>query len=436
MIHDPEEPGLPGGQPGLPSRRYGPVGLDDGFGSGPEAPTSSPAISGPEETADGGEADWEPAEVAPSAEAASRNAEPRENLAEWTSSCVLMGPMKAGKTTLLQALDQACSCPPDGDDRFRLEFLGGKGTDELAEIGIKTIMDDNYAPMSTETNKKYEASITAIRKKSFWRPERQFVSHLKIIDGPGGALFPHQRNKEYFDQYLAPWEKELIPEARVAETLVLCVDATDPQPDLLTRYMRNILAKLGQPYQRRLEEPFGYRVLKVLRLADEVPPPGLERRIAARRFLLLLTKVDQLVSREPDWPESDKDYEPPMANRLAARLSPVQMACELLDESNLLRILNALRPDADFAVGLTSAWGFHPFTGRPFMEEDNPVGMSTQDRSQRLLNWRPFGVRETLLFITAGVASGPVERVKSSSLGIRLHAPIFDVPAQFFDFES
>jgi len=348
-----------------------------------------------------------------------------------------MGPSNAGKTTLLQALDQACSCPPDHDDHYRLELIGGKGTDVLAEIGVRTVMEEDHNILNTSQNAMYEASVTATQEKNFWRPERQYVAHLKILDGPGGALFPTKLDEERFAQYLAPWEEELIQHALVSKTLVLCIDATDPKPDLLTRYMRNILAKLGQPYQRRLEEPLGYRMLRKLRLTEKAEKPGRERRIQASRFLLLFTKIDELVSRPPDWAEEpDEDYEPPVPAFLAARLSPVQMACELLDESNLLRILNALQPGAEFAVGLTSAWGFHPLTGRPFMEKDNPVGLSTQDRSQRLLNWRPFGVREALLFITAGVASGPVERVKASSLGTRLQAPVFDVPAQFFDFES
>jgi len=414
----------------LPPREYRPSGLDDPGGSTAGSTTSGPGEAGL------GSAGQESAHAAPSTDSVSPDAERGDDLAAWTTRCVLMGPSNAGKTTLLQALDQACSCPPDGDDRFRLEFIGGEGTSVLAEIGVRTVMEEDHNILNTSQNKEYEASITATREKSFWRPERQYVAHLRILDGPGGALFPTKLDEERFAQYLAPWEEGLIRDALVSETLVLCVDATDAKPDLVTRYMRNILAKLGQPYRRELEEPLGYRVLKKLHLAREAERPGLERRIVARRFLLLFTKVDQLVSREPDWPEKpDEGYEPPKPAHLAARLSPVQMACELLDESNLLRIRNALRPDADFAVGLTSAWGFHPLTGMPFMEADNAVGLSTQPRSQRLLNWRPFGVREALLFITAGQTSGAVERVKASSLGSRLNAPIFDVPAQFF-YES
>jgi hypothetical protein len=425
----------PSGLPPVPGPGFRPGEFDEDYGFG-EPSSPEPAHPEPAKTHESklpGDSAFAAAPVSLEPSGIRRE----EGPGELISRCVLMGPSNAGKTTLLQAFDQACSCPPDGDRRYRLEFIGGEGTDKLAELGVRTIMEEDYRIDGTDKTTLYEASITATRDKTFWSPERQYISHLKILDGPGGALFPSEVDEQRFKTHFANWEAELIRDALVSDTLVLCVDATDARADLVTRYMRNILARLGQPYQRPLEKPLGYRLLKKLRLAGEAPPPGVERRINARRFLLLLTKIDQLVGREADWPEEPgEDFQPPLPARLASGLSPVRMACELLDETNLLRIRNALRPDAEFAVGLTSAWGFHPLTGRPFMEGDNPVGLSNQDRSQRLLNWRPFGVREALLFITTGETVGAVERLKAGSLGTRLQAPMFDVPPQFFDIES
>jgi hypothetical protein len=345
-----------------------------------------------------------------------------------------MGPSQAGKTVLLVALDQACSSP--ADDRFTLELVGGDGTDDLAAWGIRTIMEGDQRVRPTDRLGEYTAWVTATEEKTFWRPARQHVAQLVFRDGPGGALFP-ARHDEGVPQ-LAIWESELLRNAREAETLVLCVDATDPRPDLVSRYMRKIIAELADDYPPEQDLPLGYRMLRKLRLGTEAPPLRDERRIKAKRFLLLLTKVDQLLARPLDWDEDeDSKVEPPRPADLAAHLSPVETACELLDESNLLRILNALKPTSQLAVGLTSAWGFNPYSGRPFMEDDEPVGPSAQDRAQRLLNWRPFGVREALLFITAGVTQGPVERVKRSVVQRRQKRPELDVevPSPYFEPE-
>ncbi|HEX4955394.1 MAG TPA: hypothetical protein VF017_18540 [Thermoanaerobaculia bacterium] len=408
----------------------------DGRPGIPDHQPARPRPGSPEDTAQesGEEVTTERDEQVDSEAETARTSGP---LAPKTTRCVLMGPSQAGKTTLIHSFDQACSSPFDPDDPFRLEFIGGQGTRDLAEISSRTVLEEDYEIAPTDRTARYGASITATEAKTFWRPARQHVAHLAFHDGPGGALFPAEQDEERFQQYLAVWERQLIDDGRLASTLVLCVDATDPKPDLVSRYMRNILANLGRRYQPDLVEPLGYRMLKALRLARALPAPKQETRIPTRRFLLLFTKVDQLVDAAVDWPEdAPRDFEPPTPAQLASRLGPVQLACELLDESNLLRIANALEPDAELAVGLTSAWGFNPFTGRPFMEADNPVGLSSQSRSRRFLNWRPFGVREALLFMVTGIARQPVQRVDPRTLQSRLRNRVFDVPHHFFQAET
>lgn len=420
----------PGGIPGLPPRGFGPgAGDGGGFDDGPGAGRAEPSRgSGGEERVEAESPASGPATVS-----ASESGQPDGN-------CVLIGPSLAGKTTVLQALDQACSCPSDPNDRFRLEYIGGEMTkdhEELTQLGPRTVTEVGHKIMNTERNKHYEAWITATEERTFWRPERQHIAHLKILDGPGGALFPTEITEKDFSKHMAGFESELIKVGQFAGTLVFCVDAKDPRLALLTRFMSRILANLGRPYQRRPEAPLGYRLLRKLRLAREVPPPAMGRRIEASRVLLLLTKIDQLVSDKPHWSQKAvPGYSPPTPALVAAGLSPLDVACELLGEATLLRILNTLKPEAQFAVGLTSAWGFNPFNGKPFVKDDNPISISTKDPSRNLLNWRPFGIREALLFITTGEARRPMERVKASSLGSRLGAPRFEVPRQFFDAEN
>ena len=293
-------------RPTTPGRNFRPGSLDDDDLEGDTLPPPTAPGPGPVAREEGGSA------PTPSETASAVPARPADSVVEDSplgqnaSRCVLMGPSKAGKTSLLLAFDQACSCPVDGADPFRLEFIGGqKGTAKLAKLGILTIMKEKAGVEPTMTTEEvYEASVTATREKTLWQPARQSVAHLSFRDGPGGALFPvEEKDGYYFKEFLAPWEKNLLKDARQAETLVLCVDATNPQPDIVTRYMREILAELGQTYHRRRDEPMGYRLLRKMHLAHEVPRLLPERRIRATRFLLLLTKIDQLVGFEPEWSE-------------------------------------------------------------------------------------------------------------------------------------
>lgn len=373
--------------------------------------------------------------------------EDEDDALEETSPCVVIGPSNAGKTALLASLDQACSAPTAEDDGFQVALVGGRrGTDRLAAAGIRTIMERDYRLLGDVDLTQYSASVMVTEEKTFWRPARQHVSHLDFRDGPGGVLFRSEKiTEEVFEKFFADKGRLLLQEAKEAETLVLCVDSTDPRPDVVSQYMRNILARVAElytpvpdlppGYRLQLKLRQGYRRLRKLPPVPEAPPLRRERRLNTKRFLLLLTKVDQLLSRQLDWEEGECEIEPPRPADLVGHLSPVETACELLDESNLMRILNALKPEARFAVGLTSAWGFDPSTGRPFMERDEPVALSAQDRSRRVLNWRPYGVREALLFITAGVAVGPVEQVKRAALLRRTKRPELeiDVPPTFFD---
>ena len=424
------------GLPPLPTIR---PGDDDGFGTGPDA-GSAPSAPGDVPGAASAAPPPSGSGTAIQTAAPQREDEGENEVLDGTSGCVVMGPSGSGKTTLLLALDQACSSPAEEDDRFRLELVGGPGagTSELAAWGIGTIMEAGKRVRPTDLPGEYSASVTATQEETFWRPARQFVSHLVFNDGPGGLLFPgRETTPDEFAKFFAERKgAEFLRAVETAETLVLCVDASEPRAELVSQYMRSVLAEAAKPYTPQPSRPLGHRFLRRLRLAAKPKPLRTERRIRARRFLLLLTKIDQLLARQLDWEDEDADgIEPPRPADLASHLSPVQTACELLDESNLLRILNALQPEAEFAVGLTSAWGFDPYTGSPFMERDEPVALSSEERTQRLLNWRPYGIREALLFITAGEVRQPVELVRRSDLGNRLKRLDLDVdvPPRFFD---
>ena len=343
--------------------------------------------------------------------------------------CSLVGPMGAGKTHLLDACEQACVDPAAIQAPPYLEYLGGAQTGVQSERASRGIADSKFRLAPTDRVNEYEAFVTATWPATFWHAERRKSLHLRFLDGPGGALFPADVDRGR--DPLLVWERRLIAESEVADALVLCVDATDPQLDRLTQFLPGILAGISVSQPVSPPPPrLGHRLRRLLHRAADSPPVTL-RRIRARRFLLALTKVDRLASGPLDatWPAHRASRPAPLT--IAGNLSPLDLACELVDASNLLRILGALAPGAELAVALTSALGFNS-SGFPFMENHRPTRLSAQPINRRSADWRPFGVREALLFVLAGVTGGPVETVTRRKLA-RPRRHYIDLPSWYFD---
>jgi len=86
----------------------------------------------------------------------------------------------------------------------------------------------------------------------------------------------------------------------------------------------------------------------------------------------------------------------------------------MLGTELLKQIWSSLKSDARFAVGVTSALGFHSTNGMPLANDD---GFAPEDEDNKALRtWRPFGVRDALFFIVTGHAMGSVKLVKPEDI--------------------
>jgi hypothetical protein len=416
--------GAPGGRPEPPGAEYRP----DSRGAADQRQDAGEGDSSPRPTAAaGGRHEGEAESSAAATEPSSPSPQPPAPARQGPGlACSLIGATKAGKTSLLDACEQACADPAAFGDPVQLEYLGGADTKQQAERSARAVAGGYRLPATGEVH-VYDAFLTATWRATFWRPEKRVGLHLNFVDGPGGGLFPLDSYQSNPVRQL--WERQLIDGAQKADAIILCVDSCDPQLDRLSQYLRTILTAVALPdYIKPSSLPLGHRLRAALgRAAD--PPPVMSRRLRAKRFLLLLTKIDRVVSGPPDGKERWNGSGPtPLA--IAQSLSPLDVACELVHASNLLRILAVLRPDAELAVGLTSAWGFAP-SGYPFMEESSPVRLSNQPSDRRTSDWRPFGVREIFQFLLDGRAAGPVERITRERLASSgCHA--LDVPSWYF----
>lgn len=351
-----------------------------------------------------------------SASAAAALATEDENLGD-DRPCLILGPMQSGKTALLLALSRACYLP--GEDNLHLEFVPEAATALLMKDAVNIITKVKEGPLATASEQRFMGVdfpfwiyASTQRTLSDWRPVRASI-RMVVSDGPGGALFTAENLP--LTVGIEAWQRHLIPAGRRARTLVLCVDATKPSADVLQAYFPELVAKMCSVEVIRETEPWRYRMLQKLRLQD-APAVWTRRKMClnADRFLLLLTKVDQLCASLPE-PE-----------RFASLIDPVVQARELLGVSFLNMIQSALKPGASFAAGVTSAWGFDPDTKEPFAgSKGKPGKLSAETGEEILRRWTPFGIRDAIFFIATGRDGGTVKRIcREDLLSLRGNPPI------------
>jgi hypothetical protein len=295
-------------------------------------------------------------------------AEPIVRLAvEPRNDCVLLGPRGTGKTAVLSAFASAGA---------------GMGREDPQPLALGSLADLVSQAERYREGRGEWLSTAGISTYSLQLRLGSSSVLMKTQDSPGGLLFPFSAER---------WEA-LAPEQRIAfqaPTLVLCVDAVDPKPDLWRDALPPILARLirvtGQ-FSSRLSSPRPPRTIGFPRLL--VP----EQALPCERILVALTRIDQLVvGAEEAFAAARASglYRlrgSPSRAELALHIDPVRLLEERVQ--GLVGLLRpALAPGARLAVGLTSAWGLDASPARP---------------------WCPFGARECLLFLTRGECREPV----------------------------
>jgi len=294
-------------------------------------------------------------------------------IAEPRNDCLLLGPSGAGKTALLSSLGQACAV--DGSAELALlpheDLAALVGDAEAYRFG-----DKEWQPTLETTT--YALQMRAGSEKLF----------LKMQDGPGGLLFPFSP---------ARWDAlpDMERQAYEAACLVLCVDVTNPQPNLWRSSLPPLLARLATSSSSllpRLSAPPPARGADFPRLLT----PG--RQLPYERILVALTRTDLFLHEALQvFHEGYRSTQrmvppPPSAIELAFQIDIVRLLEDRVGK--ILGLLHAAAPLADLAVGLTSAWGLSGLKG----------------------DWVPFGVREALLFLATGECREPVVRFDPRAL--------------------
>lgn len=300
----------------------------------------------------------------------------RSPVVEPTGGGMVIGPPAAGKTTLIAAMWQACSFRAEGEP-YELFWRPSTDTERATRLAdlLRRAVDDVLRTNdsrkrleATDVDETYAFGVDGLRPLRGWKTRRVFSLDLSFHDGPGGAML----GLEDTWTQMGPIRERMIRETSAASSLILCFDVN-------RRHVRLLADRLPQLLPLLIDRQDG--------------------RLRARRVLVLLNQVDTLCQRHA------AGRDDVTALYLAERLDPVAHALEVMGVGALRAIRGAMRPDAELAVGLCSTWGFTA-SGRPlFDHHGTPLWGSELDRGSEddfLQQWRPFGVRDALVYLASG----------------------------------
>ncbi|MDQ3801747.1 MAG: hypothetical protein M3384_20170, partial [Acidobacteriota bacterium] len=345
----------------------------------------------------------------------------------------MIGPPKSGKTTLLAAIERACEMY--SEDGISLEFYPQPELAKKIELAISSVLnkESKYDATQKIDNYGFRICVTEENPEGLFSLPLEVDIEGKLIDSGGGILFPVAQMEEKMKGKSSDEEdstmriireqseeqkNEVFNNLREASSIILCVDASNPNIPLLYKHMTSLLSNSRDEraiYNRpiRLKEKINYWIRR-----KTVPKYSPRRRPAlkAKRFLLLLTHIDQLCESAPN-PE-----------RMARLINPVVQAREMLGVGLLEKISKSLHPEkAKFAVGVCSPWGFNGEEkgGKPFADENGQVLAAFHERGEELLlKWKPFGVRDAIYFIATGKCRGSVAEVTEQHLKPQAKLPV------------
>lgn len=317
---------------------------------------------------------------------------------------MLLGPPSAGKTTLIAAMARSCRIPVRSNIDLRWRAAGdAQSIQELSELldkSVAQILDkdlrDDEKNKATNRHVRYDFNIEGrLNLDDSFNSPQLFNMKLSFHDGPGGAMFTTDR---------AVWDdqeetrKSMLRDSKNAYTLIFCFDGSIRSGRLMHSSLFRILPLLQRQQRRR-------------------------NYIEAMRVLILLNKVDQvcdkfyrqMLERNPEL-RKNRHFTP---HSIAGDMDPMAMAVECLGYEAIKMIRDAMRPDAELAVGLTSTWGFK-YDGRPLVDHKGQPTFNTQlDRGSEnefIAQWRPFGIRESLVYLATGETDSMIQVVTQKDL--------------------
>ena len=338
----------------------------------------------------------------------------------------------SGKTVLLDAWPHSsarrCALAWDGrSPQIRLEVHetredGAERTLNGTRRAARTIYAPGvFTPATQELENRTFDAVVTVPRKGMWSEQRHAV-HLLIHDPPGEAILHEEVEEGGHGAPLADWEGPTLSEGKKARLFVMVVDAMHPGKELLMSELEQLLAGLAT--LQELPPPEESLLATVWRKLQglPLPRPAKTSRLGCDRILVVLTKVDALVSGPLTFSE-DPGLAGATPLQIASRLDPLALLVERAGPDLVSRIFDLKRPETKVAVVATSAFGFSPFTGAPLMQPGgrDPLLLSNEDRSQSVTRWTPFGLQEAMIWAVSGIALRPLREVSDQDVQQAAH---------------
>jgi GTPase SAR1 family protein len=281
---------------------------------------------------------------------------------------LIIGPSRAGKTGLLATLRLAALDPEASHDGLRVRLSHeNEQMRKLSESALRTVREGTL-PVSASSGLEQFAFRLEVQHRrlpfSFVTPN---VSRADFTfwDGPGGSLFPtpEEQSVDFDETAHKTFRGELVEAMKRARGVVLCFDCMDEERSLvLFESLPVIFSDTG--------------------LSD----------LPASRICICLTKVDAKYAHLGAG-----------AHAAAEQASALEACRELLPRVSF-GVLQNYCPDAEFAFGWTSVYGFLP-TGAPNYD---PVGKRMArfhgdgQGAKAMDDWRPFRVLDPFVWLVGG----------------------------------
>ncbi len=335
------------------------------------------------------------------------------NSAAGKKGGLLIGPPKAGKTTLIAAINRACLIPvrseidlrwKGGVDEASQYELNNRLNEALNQIlsGSQQSFEDRQGISATWRVVKYAFNIEGrLRHPTLFNSTKLFDMVLSFRDGPGGAMFSDDDNT-WNSQADNRKNMIMVEDSQNAYTLIFCLDGSKKNAYFIQSQLARIL-----PVIQDHKDNNGY--------------------IPQQKVMILLNKIDYLAATLYEQLNQKYDNLDITPKTIAEEMDPLQMAFECLGYPAIKMIRDSMHDDAELAIALVSTWGFKD-SGSPLVDKNGrPIfasEFSRGDANDFIAQWHPFGVRESLIYLATGRTAPMIHIVTPDDLNQEQSEPI------------
>lgn len=311
---------------------------------------------------------------------------------------LILGPSNVGKTALLASFFHAVGI--FDQPGWHLSVQPENDTTRQVQQNIYSFLQTGSLPFGgTFSISEYEFLFSVERENVGWKKwlnkSDTTLHRFRFLDAPGGTVF-FNSDEEIDYAIQGEHRKRLIEELRIAQGIVICMDASELNTSNSSYGMS------GRIYSQ-LNDIFSLVPKKMI--ANKLPT------LDVLRVYVCLNKCDLWAIQA--------GYQGDALHELQAQ-NPLSFAYQLLGKGFFSMLKTWFSENTEIAVGFSSSYGF--LEGGPNAFLVGGVGMGGDVRREHVESWNPYQVLEPFIFLTTGntisntVFSGCIRDFRDTSL--------------------